>query len=599
MSEQEYCYDERPGRRYWLRALDAALKFQGVWGMYWAIQRMRRRKGAMGFQKLIRGFLAFRQFHPLIIFRMKYGKRTYYEFCLSRWKSYNRILKMCKEAIAHALDKTQFYECWGAWKIFVSVAKEEKEKLIRRVLYKLINAGLVRTFDALRKNAVRCRYIKIKMRRMIGFPHFDMWCDFVDAAKHTRKINNAATSISKIVRRKISFKRFKAKKKIGIVLGIIIRAQVKCILIRKALLAKNFLLWEIQETENLAVLQNEEERKRLLKEHNAVVEREKFWNLDLKKHLRSRYGKIQIQVASQSLLQSKRIELAAIEEEKMYLQCSSYHRACAKYDYHVKTPPFLTCVDPKCPGTFISYGQYHNHWRNDPQHVAFLQSQHLDPSAEINQIDEEEKAREIEKVLHLTPAKHAYPKPILDIDLDLDLDPEKDPAKDSVNLKPKACIDIPDYHILLLCPEVRATHHASFSRLMMVPKPGILTRQDRITPLTRHMYEPDEPEEQQKQKSRFNFLGGGGGAGGGMPEGQKGQKKRFTIMGSLLGQNAKVEPQDPPKSNKSTEKGQEGGGGGGGRDRFTPFCRYSLSHCRGTEGKGIRGRSKGRKSTKG
>ena len=120
---------------------------------------MRRRKGAMGFQKIIRCFLAFRKFHPLIIFRLKYGKRTYYEFCLGRWKSYNRILKMCKEAIAHALDKTQFYECWGAWKKYVSIAKEEKEKLIRRVMYKLINAGLVRTFDALRKNAVRCRLV--------------------------------------------------------------------------------------------------------------------------------------------------------------------------------------------------------------------------------------------------------------------------------------------------------------------------------------------------------------------------------------------------------------------------------------------------------
>jgi hypothetical protein len=142
MDEEEYTKDAYPGRRYWIRCVDGALKFQQVWGMYWAIQKMRRRKGATGFQKIIRGFLAWRKYHPLIVFRLKYGKRSYYDFVMSRWKSYNRILKMCKEAIIHALSTEWVTYTMEAWKSYTRTSKEEKERKARKTLAKIMNAGL-------------------------------------------------------------------------------------------------------------------------------------------------------------------------------------------------------------------------------------------------------------------------------------------------------------------------------------------------------------------------------------------------------------------------------------------------------------------------
>ena len=467
MSEHEYALDERPGRRYWIRCVDAAVKFQNVWGFYWAIQRIKRRKGATLFQKIARGWIYYRRYHPIIIFRLKYGKRTYYEFCMSRWKSYVRIIKWSRDSIAWWLDKTWFHKCWAVWKKYAKDTVAERNRMLRRVLYGLINAGLVKTFQALKRNAIRNRYIKIKMRRAIGFPHFDMWCDYVDEQKNLKKINKAATMINKWARMFVLRRHFKAKRKLGFRLGIMIRAIVRCIRVRKQILAENFTLWEKVETENLALAANEEEKKRLTRLQKAIETREKDNIKDLKRHLKSKYGRIQLeQSVKQSLVSAPPRVLMADMQGAMLNECAALHRGRERHDFNIKEPAPLTCIDPDCGSTFITRKQYRSHWRNDIKHNN------------LNRIDDQNQfigCIPTPKTNIMTNKKHkyAYPAPVL-------IREEISVTDVSISLQTtkNSVMSVVDFHLFLLRDNIRMQLKDSLEKLMYTLKIDTLSSKE-------------------------------------------------------------------------------------------------------------------------
>jgi len=512
-SEEDYNRDDRPGRRYWIRAVDAAVKFQNVWGMYWAIQRIKRRRGATLFQKIARGWIYYRRWHPLVIFRLKYGKRTYYEFCLNRWKSYNRICVMCKEAFVWYLDRTWFHKTWAAWKTFTVEKVAERNRKLRKVLYGLINGPLVKTFDALKRNAVRNRYIKIKMRRAIGFPHFDMWCDYVDTQRMLKRIAKAATLINKWARMYRMRKIFKAKRIVGRKLGPIMRAIVKCIGIRKKVLAENFLLWELQETEALAILGNEVERKRQQRQQTAISAREKANIGDLKKHLKSKYGRLQMQRAtSHIILASKKDEMISEINANMLDECSALHRGRERHDFNLKEPAPFVCVDPNCGSTFINRAQYQNHWRNDVRHSNNNRINEennfegFDPKSE-ERLAAQEKAKK---------RKYAYPAPVIvneevnveEVDV-LGFKKKKKKVREEI-------ISIVNFHLFLTVDSIRGTFKKSLQKLMFSAKPGVLNRQQaaKKIPMT-----------------SMQITGAGGGSGN---SAVAASGKRMSILGGLF-----------------------------------------------------------------
>ena len=475
-SEVDYNRDDRPGRRYWIRAVDGAVKFQNVWGMYWAIQRIKRRKGATLMQKIARCWIYFRRWHPLVIFRLKYGKRTYYEFCLSRWKSYNRICVMCKEAFVWYLDRTWFHKTWAAWKQYTKQRIDERNRKLRKVLYGLINGGLVKTFAALKRNAERNRYIKIKMRRAIGFPHFDMWCDYVDTQKLFKKIAKAATMINKWARMYRKRKIFKAKRVVGLKLGPIMRAVVHCIGIRKAKLAENFLLWEMQETESLAILRNETERLRQQRQQAAISAREKANIGDLKKHLKSKYGRVQVQRATRHImLSSTKQEVAAELHLKMMDECSALHRGRERHDFNLKDPAPFVCVDPACGATFITRAQYHNHWRNDVRHSN---NNHINSENNFVGFDPDQEQRLIAKEKN-NKHKYAYPAPVVVNEEVVDVEEVNIMGFKKPRKKVKECvISIVNFHLFLGVGSIRDSFRKSLEKLMHSTKPGVLNRQN-------------------------------------------------------------------------------------------------------------------------
>ena len=383
MDEVEFGKDERPGRRYWIRALDGCLKFQKVWGAYWAVQSLRRYKGAKQFQKIVRGYLAFKKFHPLIIFRLKYGKSSYLKLTLHKWRSYVHLIKWCRESIAFLLvnwaDK-----CLEHWKKYTAASKERKLQDAKRLLAQSQNAGLVRCFRAWTWLAQRQIYIKQRARRLMGAcgPQFELWTEYVEQSKHLRKMFKTTSLLQSVVRMFIHRKRFKAKRKVGFLLGLIMRSRYIAEMRRNAIVGIDFAEWKAATEERRAGAALDAERIRLHNLQNAVVEREKMVRAEMRKHLRSRAGKIQLKEAATSILQSVAHQVE-LEEKRLYACCLELGKRFAQRDYLVEHPPLFKCVDPTCATTFTSEEQYHLHFKQAPKHRPKRLQSNKDPDVQL------------------------------------------------------------------------------------------------------------------------------------------------------------------------------------------------------------------------
>lgn len=372
MTEAEFARDERPGRRYWVRALDACLKFQRIWGSYWAVQSMRRYKGAKQFQKIVRAFLAYKKYHPLIIFRLKYGKSSYQAYAVFKWKLYIKTVQFCREGLrwwSISVRGTPLNILIAHWKQFTQSCREGKEAKLRRVVARFANSGLVRCYLAWAWLAKRQKYIKLKARRILGTmgPQFDLWCEYVEISKHLRKMYRTASLLQSVVRMYRHRKVFKAKRKIGFLLGIIMRCRYITEMRRVAEVNIDFEEWKFSVEEKRAVVALDGERARLQSMQAYIVEREKEAKASMRKHLRSAAGRFQLMQSANSLVHSQAYQIQQAELQ-LYSRCLELGRCFAKHDYTVAHPPLFQCVDPACGSTFTSEDQYHRHYRVASNH---------------------------------------------------------------------------------------------------------------------------------------------------------------------------------------------------------------------------------------
>lgn len=368
MDESEFHKDERPGRRYWVRALDGCIKFQKIWGAFWAVQSLRRYKGAKHFQKIVRGFLAWIKFHPLIVFRLKYGKSSYLKYSMHKWREYIHMIKWCRESIAWLMvnwaDK-----CMEHWKIYTKQSKDKKIQKARRIFAQFLNAGLLRCFRAWAFMAQRQVYIKQRARRILGAcgPQFDLWSEYVETSKHMRKMFKTTSLIQSIARMYLHRRVFKAKRKLGFRLGIVMRCRCLTENLRNAAVSVDFAEWNAATEERRALAALEVERSRLNDLQAAVVARENAVRVEMRKHLRSKHGRTQLKDAATSMLSSEAFQKEQ-EEKVLYSRCLELGKRFAQRDFLVARPPLFKCVDPTCCTTFTSEEQYHLHFKNAPNH---------------------------------------------------------------------------------------------------------------------------------------------------------------------------------------------------------------------------------------
>lgn len=375
-SEEEFNSDPRPGKRYYTKVVRGALKLQLLWDRYWAMARLRRYRAARNIQKQIRRFLIYRKLHPIIRLRLKFGKRTYYMYCMALWKRYIYLVKMIRESIV-------FYRsnyvgiCFGSWKKFAMENKAARNAKIRKMMLRAQNSEVYRTFSRWVKYTNQNKSLKRKLRRWFGLPQFDMWLEYVRWQKHLKTLHKAATRCQNRIR--IFLSRHKVVKRKEAVNNLhhfmrVVRAVQQVRKKKMEAIANEYVLWLPEETLRRAQRLNEQERGRLQRKQAHIQAKEKVATKELQDHLSSRDGNRQLEqlwIASPDLISQLRLEGLSRGERKKKVydhlsnqlrrQYLDYVQCLEGHNFDVKFPPFVKCFDYHCGATFTSEAQYHHH----------------------------------------------------------------------------------------------------------------------------------------------------------------------------------------------------------------------------------------------
>lgn len=372
-SEKDFNFDSRPGRRYFVRATMGALKFQHLWDRYWAVTKLRRYKAARMIQKYARRMIIYKKLHPIIRMRLKIGKKTYYMFCFPRWKEYSRLSKFLRIKIYY--HKYKYVRmCFLEWKKF----KENKKRLLKR--FSAFSSSIFSKFHRWKTFSDHIKVVKLRVRRLFQNPHFDMWVKYVEWRKHVKGLNKSATVIQRLVKTRLQRKQFLYMKKCQRKLrdfSLIIAAKKYCNGIRNRVIDEEYNEWLPDEMERRNMRLNEAERMRLVRRQNLLQEKEKTAISELKQHLNSSDGKLQVIDQMTELYENKNNEFHSVHNNKKNTfayqfildKCSAVTRQINIHDFNVRTPPFITCPDPRCGGIFTTEEQYINHVKSSNKHT--------------------------------------------------------------------------------------------------------------------------------------------------------------------------------------------------------------------------------------
>lgn len=360
-SWEEFKIDEKPGKRY-MKAVNRAVNlFQSLWGSYWAVKKEERRFSATLIQKIWRGHYKYRTLNPIIKCRKRMGKRTYYMFCWPRWLHYVKICKMIKEAIIYHRENWKS-PCFNAWVKFVTEIKLRKSEIRRKFELKTKYGFVFNTFHAWKNWIKKSKQSLALMKRSMQNPHFDQWVRYTDFSKYMKKMNRATVYLQKLYRGRLTRKKtkhirwgFSSIAKWG-------KAVLVATYMRKALAEKE---WHIfapkQRAKNIAKL-NDLESRRLSRLHTTLEDVEKAARLSMRKHLRSKSGRIQVKQST-----NRDIDDDAAENI-LYERCIDINVNMKRHDFDAENPPFLKCPNPHCSSTFVSYDQFTNHLESSDKH---------------------------------------------------------------------------------------------------------------------------------------------------------------------------------------------------------------------------------------
>ena len=368
-SEEEFYIDSTPGFRYWKKVIIATVKFQRLWDRYWSSTKIRRFRGARLLQTLWRKYSAFKQWNPIIKIRIKIGKRSYYRFCWNLWMEYNQLCRRIKDAIHFAMSSWKS-PCFMSWKKLTIDEKNRKRGVMMRFAARIKNSGLVMTFVRWKTYTKDRIQTKLYMRRMLGMPLWERWVNYTQWSKREKKLYRAASVIAAMTKRFFAIRKylkqreslFKLKGFFCIVAGKMIAKHR-----RNILKTMEFETWLPLEMERRTLKSNEKERLRVLKINNEVKKVEMNVVLELKHHLQTSSGSIQIreivdEIFSRPKNANMRTSAARKMAEKELIQkCIDANSSIERHDHDSKQPPPYKCAHFKCAKIFTTEAQYHLH----------------------------------------------------------------------------------------------------------------------------------------------------------------------------------------------------------------------------------------------
>ena len=214
-SVDEFYKDNFPGFRYWKNAVQATRMFQELWNRYWSVMKVRRYRAARFMQTLWRSYSAYKQWHPIIRMRLVMGKRTYFRMCWLLWWEYIRLVKRIKAAIEYHVQLviSRKNDCFFGWKKLYTDEKNRKKGILLRFIARIKNGWLIATFQAWRGYSNSIVSCKRRLRRLFGFPHFDVWCEYVEHVKFMKKLYKSAACCQSLVRMFLMRRLYRKKKR--------------------------------------------------------------------------------------------------------------------------------------------------------------------------------------------------------------------------------------------------------------------------------------------------------------------------------------------------------------------------------------------------
>lgn len=128
---------------------------------------------------------------------MRFGPRSYYMFCMTRWKYHIKLLKYWKGYFIWY--RTSWVDnCFLAWIKYTNIRKDQKAEVIRKFVNKMLNASSYMCFNAWAGYSRNCKRVRINFVRMVNNPFFDTWIKYTAWSKRMKFINNNATNIQKV-----------------------------------------------------------------------------------------------------------------------------------------------------------------------------------------------------------------------------------------------------------------------------------------------------------------------------------------------------------------------------------------------------------------
>lgn len=365
MPPEQWCRAKsRPGLQYFVRATANALTIQRCWNVFWTLHKLRRYRAARRVQAKFRAWYGYKSLHPLVILRLRFGKRTYYFYCWARWQQYNKLVK----AIAARLElmRTRWARmCFANWKGFAFAKGEKKRQILAtfRRRFDTRSACLLRM--ALFRD--KSRRIKLWLRTTWNLPQWIVWKEYVVSQKRLKALSRVIVPVQafiRMVQRRRFFLRLKAVRPVFLKFVFMLHCKTATRKAREEAVLVKFVTWGPEETARRAAVKTENERRRQLREQQVAEDRAAGALAELKKHLRSGNGRTQLRI--QTVLYRRTHKLSGAKatvaaESELLGKCFSCNVDLQVFEYRTTNPPFIVCADPTCKLTFASGEEYMRH----------------------------------------------------------------------------------------------------------------------------------------------------------------------------------------------------------------------------------------------
>lgn len=315
--------------------------------------------------------------------RIKFGFRSLLRHMLMRWKEYQNLCRMISSFFSWYRSNV-VPECFLEWKTMARKAVFHRKDLLNRWGRRLRNNLCAGCFLQWVLFIQKKKKTLLFVRRLLHNPHFLIWVQYTKFSKHVKFLSKHATTIQAAVRRFLRRWFFLRVRRAVVRLDhfaeslLAIREKRRR---RARVVEEGFRTWLPEELASQEKRSNDVERRRHVVQQQLMQEKEAHLVLDLKRHMKSRSGVIQLKElagqlrregiqneAGEVIKKLSKKESVELAKKDLLRQCSDISRLMGKHDFLAKSPPAYVCADNNCRAICSTIAQYQSHLRHSEHH---------------------------------------------------------------------------------------------------------------------------------------------------------------------------------------------------------------------------------------